>query len=154
MNDVARRQKALAVVRDMDTDAIISMLQTSPSERIPFPAMRDLETVLQTPQDNTTTVDFIKMMTVPTPDYNRLPTDRTYKQIIMPSSSTVQVKDNPLRVKPMVDRSTISLPGEGRLDIGDIDVSDTQKENVDYLGKLLPNDGSESENHADDEGWM
>jgi hypothetical protein len=154
MNDAARRQKALAVVRDMDTDAIISMLQTSPSERIPFPAMRDLETVLAAPQDTSTSIDFIKMMTVPTPDYNRQPTDRAYRSIILPSSSTVQVKDNPLRVKPMVDRSTVSLPGEGRLEIGDIDVSDTQKENVEYLGKLLPSDGSEYENHSDDEAWL
>lgn len=152
--DIQRRQKALAVVRDMDTDAIIDMLKMTPSERIPFPAMRDLDVVLQTPVNRETSVDLVELMSIPQRDSSRKETDRGYMRQALTASQTVKVKGNPLRPVAEADKTTLSVPGEGKIEIGDIDVLDTQKENVDYLGKLYPYDGSEQQNHSDDEGWL
>lgn len=156
MNEVQRRQKALAVVRDMDTDAIIQMIECAPSSKVPFPARKELQDFVSRVDVRTgpDSVDLIAMLGMPQRDPNRKPVNRDSEPIFLGASQVAKTKSNPMRVVGEPDRTVISVPGEGPMEKGDRDVSDTQKENVDYLGKLFTSDGSEQENHSDDEGWL
>lgn len=157
MNEVQRRQKALEVVRQMDTDAIIGMLETAPAQTIPTPAYDDLMRGLAVEaqrEAELTAEDFFKGGI---PDPNIKPTDFSDRYQTTRGSEV----SRPAIMRELgitedarfPDFSRVMVAGPGKMEAKkqklDIDTPETE-----YLGKLYESDGSDREDHGDDGNWL
>jgi len=153
MNDVQRRQKALAVVRDMDTDAIVEMIQLAPEGKIPTPAFDELMQTLAK-EEETPDLDAELFMNERTPDLEITEIDRSMPQPGLRASEVISQKfvlgQGPLEP----DKSRIMFAGPGKMEAEKLSLDDLDTPDAEYLGKLYESDGSDRENYSDDESWI
>lgn len=158
MNDVMLRKKTMAVVRDMDTEAIIKMLEAAPKSLVPYPAMDDLASFVQkeaTREVRDHEVEAEAFFLERTPDFEITASEKL-EPLDIPRSSNF-VNANPLRQLERrygPQKGHTLVPGEGPLPREKIDLSEFEKPDVDYIGKLYGSDGSGRDDHSDDEGFL
>lgn len=154
MSDVQRRQKALAVVRDMDTEAIIEMLQSAPSQAIPTPSMDELmrELAEQDAEEELWSMDEFFSGGLPDPEIK--PKDVSRPEPGLRSSQVISARgiaQGDGGVRP--DKSRIMFASAGEMKAPKVEL-DLETPDVQYLGQLYGSDGSDRENYSDDEGWL
>jgi hypothetical protein len=153
MNDALKRQKAMAILRDMDTDNLVELLGMAPQQMVPRPAMDELQKMLVQEieqEDQITPDDFFYGF----PDPNIKEADRSPRFQVIKGSQVAHDLAAFLGEKTEpVERTRLRLVGPGKLTAAkpDIDMSTPE---VEYLGKLYENAGDEPENNSDDANWL
>lgn len=155
MNDAIKRHKALQILRDMDTDNLVELLGMAPSQMVPAPAMDDLRKMLveevQQEQGNQITSDDF-FFGFPDPEIKE-PDYSPRFQVIRGSQVAHDLAAFLGEDTKPVDRSRLRVVGPGQM-VAKEPKLDLDTQEVEYLGKLYENDGSEPENHSDDAGWL
>lgn len=154
MNDATKRHKALSILRDMDTDNLVALLDMAPSQMVPAPAMDDLRKMLieeaeNDPANAITSDDFFFGSVDPNitePDYS------PRFSVLRASQTAHDLSAWMGELTQEADRSRLRVEGPGKMTAAKPILEDSPE--VEYLGKLYENDGSEPENASDDEGWL
>lgn len=165
-DETRRRNKALQVVRSMDTEALVNMLKVAPAQVLPTPQYDDLmkELSRREERDNADDLSHEKLFGPAQKDPSLQP----------PDHSPVKVGLRATDVKPHDIETLLAIYSEGQSEKAqqndDIDYTllsgkgpqrspvpkpeDVTSDEHHLPPKLFINSGDEQQDHGDDENWI